>query len=90
MVTGMETYDKYEVVHNYKNLEPRVTVNYIVNDRSSLKASYARNVQYLHYLSNSSVTLPTDLWIASSKLVKPQKVDQFALEFSKKGFFLNT
>jgi outer membrane receptor protein involved in Fe transport len=46
--------------------------------------SYARNAQYLHLLSNSTVSLPTDIWISSSKIVKPQIADQVAL-----GFFRN-
>jgi len=83
-ITGVETYSKSEVVNSYGILEPRITLNFIIDGQSSIKASYARNAQYLHLLSNSSAALPTDLWISSSKIVKPQIADQIAL-----GYFRN-
>lgn len=83
-ITGVDTYAKGEIVNTYGTLEPRITLNFIVDRQSSIKASYARNAQYLHLLSNSSSALPTDLWISSSKIVKPQVADQIAL-----GYFRN-
>lgn len=83
-ITDVKTFSKGEVVNSYGVFEPRITLNYIVNRQSSVKASYARNAQYLHLLSNSSASLPTDLWIGSSKIVKPQIADQIAV-----GYFRN-
>ncbi|RLD52768.1 MAG: hypothetical protein DRI97_14170, partial [Bacteroidetes bacterium] len=83
-IIDVETFSKGEVVNTYGILEPRITLNFIVDRQSSIKASYARNAQYLHLLSNSSTALPTDLWISSSKIVKPQIADQIAL-----GYFRN-
>jgi len=83
-ITGVETFSRGEVVNSYGVLEPRITLNFIVDRENSIKASYARNAQYLHLLSNSSAALPTDLWISSSKIVKPQIADQIAL-----GYFRN-
>lgn len=83
-ITGEETFSKGEVVKQYGIFEPRITFNYIVGQKSSVKLSYARNAQYLHLLSNSSASLPTDVWISSSEIVKPQIADQVAL-----GFFRN-
>jgi len=77
-------YTKGDIIQNYGTLEPRVTLNYVVNERMSVKMSYARNAQYMHLLSNSTAALPTDVWISSSKIVKPQIADQFAF-----GFFEN-
>jgi hypothetical protein len=78
------TYDKNEFYNNYAGLEPRINATYLLDKSSSLKASYNRNNQYLHLLSNSNSGTPTDLWIASSALVKPQIADQVAL-----GYFRN-
>jgi len=83
-ITSVETFSSGEVVNMYGVLEPRITMNYIVDEKSSVKLAYARNAQYLHLLSNSSAALPTDLWIPSSKIVKPQIADQIAL-----GYFRN-
>ena len=83
-ITGTTSYKKGEIIKDYGILEPRMTLNYILNNKMSFKMSYARNAQYLHLLSNSTVSLPTDIWISSSKIVKPQIADQVAL-----GFFRN-
>ncbi len=74
-------YTSGQFVKTYINLEPRVTFNYILNPQSSVKASYARNVQNLHLISNSTSGNPTDLWIPSSNNVKPEIADQVSLGF---------
>ena len=74
-------YKSGQFVKTYFNLEPRVTFNYILNQESSLKASYARNVQNLHLISNSTSGNPTDLWIPSSNNVKPEIADQVSLGY---------
>jgi len=71
-------------VKTYFNLEPRLSLNYLLNQENSIKASYARTTQNLHLLSNSTSGNPTDLWIPSSNNVKPEIADQFSL-----GYFRN-
>lgn len=61
------------------NLEPRVGVNFIFNENTSLKAGYNRMAQYIHLLQNSTAGTPVDYWIPSSPNVKPQVVDQVSL-----------
>jgi len=70
-----------QFVKTYFNLEPRVTLNYILNQLSSVKASYSRNIQNLHLISNSTSGNPTDLWIPSSSNVKPEIADQVSLGY---------
>ncbi len=77
-------YDKGSVSKWYHGIEPRLAMNYIINDVSSIKASYARNNQYVHLLSNSTTGSPTDIWLPSSNNIKPQISDQFTL-----GYFRN-
>ncbi|MCC9138417.1 TonB-dependent receptor domain-containing protein [Pontibacter silvestris] len=83
-VSGTDTYDAGEIVETYGGLEPRTGLTYLLNEVSSLKASYGRNRQYLHLVSNSTSGTPIDLWIPSSNNVKPQIADQYAL-----GYFRN-
>ncbi|MCR9250772.1 MAG: TonB-dependent receptor [bacterium] len=64
---------------NYFYLQPRISLNQKVAKNWSVKASYARMAQYIHLLVNSGVGLPTDLWVPSTDLVKPQVSDQIAL-----------
>jgi outer membrane receptor for ferrienterochelin and colicin len=65
----------------YNSLQPRLSLNYIINDRFSLKAAYSDMTQYLHLLSNSNIGLPTDLWLPSTNRVKPMNSKQYALGF---------
>jgi hypothetical protein len=71
-------------VKTYTNLEPRFSVSFQLNDESSIKASYNRNTQVLHLLSNSTSANPTDLWIPSSNNVKPEIANQESI-----GYFRN-
>ncbi len=64
---------------------PRLGVNYRLGGQSALKASYNRMYQFLHLLTNTTTTTPTDLWLPSSNNVKPQVADQVSL-----GYFLNS
>jgi hypothetical protein len=82
-VISETTYGSGEIYNSYYGLEPRVNATYLLGGASSLKASYNRNYQYLHLLSNSTSGTPTDLWIASSPLVKPQFADQVAFGYFK-------
>nr|WP_294898538.1 TonB-dependent receptor [uncultured Pedobacter sp.] len=82
--TSSTSYTAGEVVKNYFNLEPRISVAYKLSDSKSIKVSFARNTQNLHLMSNSTATSPTDLYIMNSNNVKPEISDQVAL-----GYFSN-
>ena len=60
----------------YVYAEPRVSVSVSVGESTSLKAAYGRNVQYLHMLSTSSVSVPMDQWLGSSYTLPPTVCDQ--------------
>jgi hypothetical protein len=77
-------YSSGKFIKTYFNVEPRVAINYILNDESSIKASFSRSTQNLHLLSNSSTSNPTDVWIPSSNNVKSEIADQVSL-----GYFRN-
>jgi hypothetical protein len=65
-------YKNFEAIKTYGGLEPRITIRYAINDETSVKAAATRNLQYIHLVSNSGTTLPTDLWVPSTYVVKPQ------------------
>ncbi|MES2430853.1 MAG: TonB-dependent receptor [Bacteroidota bacterium] len=65
-------YKAGEAIKTYGGLEPRLTLRYAINDATSVKGSVTRNLQYIHLVSNSGTTLPTDLWVPSTYLVRPQ------------------
>lgn len=77
------TYKKGEIVKTWLNAEPRLAISYQFNNSSSVKASYVRNVQNLHLLSNSTTSNPTDKWLASTNIVKPEISDQYSAGYYK-------
>jgi len=83
-ITVSEKYNSGEVVQNYLNLEPRFSVSYMLNEQQSIKASYNRNTQNIHLLTNSTSSSPTDLYVMSSKNIKPEIADQVSM-----GYFRN-
>jgi hypothetical protein len=82
--TSKTDYTSKQSIKFYGGFEPRISGKYQLNDESSIKASYSRNYQFLHLLSNSTTSSPTDLWVPSSNNVKPQLIDQVSL-----GYFRN-
>ncbi len=71
---------------NYNSLQPRFSARYLLDDKSSLKASYASMTQFLHLLTNSGIGLPTDLWLPATSQVAPQFSKQIALGYARTFF----
>ncbi|MGZ5287840.1 MAG: TonB-dependent receptor plug domain-containing protein, partial [Flavisolibacter sp.] len=82
-VTDTTSYKNGAFVKTYFNPEPRFSASYQLNRISSVKASYVRNVQNLHLLSNSTTMSPTDKWIASSNVIRPEIADQYSIGYYK-------
>jgi hypothetical protein len=80
-VTATYTYEKGEHVKSYFNLEPRLAASFVISPNTSFKASYVRNVQNLHLISSSTSSNPTDKWIASTNIIKPEISDQYSIGF---------
>ena len=76
-------YGNGELIKFYNGLEPRLDVRYLINNNTSIKASYTFVKQYQHLISNSSVGLPTDVWLPANKLIKPQYSNQYSVGYYK-------
>ena len=81
---GTLNYDRSDILTSFNNFEPRVSFSYLLNNNSSLKASYNRMAQYLHLLSNTSSPTPLDIWVPSGPFIKPQLLDQYAVGYFKR------
>jgi len=66
---------------NYTSIEPRLSFAAHPTEKFTVKAAYSRMRQYLHLLSNSSIGLPTDLWVPVTGNIKPLESNQTALGF---------
>ena len=84
-LTG-EEFGEWEAVQTYDGWEPRLGVKYSLSPSSSIKANISRAYQYIHLVSNSSSTLPADVWVPSTEIVRPQESTQYALGFFKNLF----
>ncbi len=78
------SYGQGEPIATYGGIEPRINIRYSLTNTSSLKAGVTVANQYIHLVSNSTALLPTDLWVPSTKVVKPQRGVQYSL-----GYFQN-
>jgi len=83
-VTNAEEFDKGESIINYFGFEPRASASFMLNEVSSVKASFHRMYQYVHLLSPSTSENPTDIWVPSSANVKPGSSEQYSI-----GYFRN-
>lgn len=81
---------------NYTAFEPRASLCYLLSDNMSIKVAYSKMTQYVHLVSNSSVGMPTDQWLPSTKNIKPEMSNQLSIgfqyntpnyEFTAEGFY---
>jgi outer membrane receptor for ferrienterochelin and colicin len=56
---------------HYQSLEPRLSLRALLTNQLSFKAGYASMSQYVHLLSNSNLSMPTDLWVPTTKRILP-------------------
>lgn len=77
------TYERGEWVKTYFGFEPRLSAKYAFRNSSSLKGGISFNNQFVHLVSNSTSTLPIDVWVPSSPRVEPQLGIQYALGYFK-------
>jgi hypothetical protein len=92
-----EKYSKGVWLNSNIGFEPRVSVNYQLNDASSIKLGYNRMYQYIHLLSTATSPTPLDIYTPSSSFIRPQIADQIGIgyfenfnnkyEFSIEGFY---
>ena len=86
-IDSME-YAKNEEIVTYPNIEPRFSMRIVIDEKSSFKASYTENYQYIHLATLSSASMPTDLWVPSTDIVSPQFSTQAAIGYFR-NFFNN-
>lgn len=73
---------KGENYKKYANAEPRMTLTYLINEKSSFKTNLSRNVQNVHLISNSiSPFTSLEVWLPSSINIKPQTSNQVSFGY---------
>ena len=82
---------------SYFSIQPRFSFRYQLAEDFAMKGSYTKMNQYIHLLSNSNISLPTDLWVPTTKKIKPMISHQYSVggyytglkdwEFSVEGYY---
>jgi len=86
-VVETRQFEQGDIIASYtglEGLEPRLALNYRLDDEKSLKASYNRTRQYIHLISNTTAPTPVDLYRPAGMHIKPATVNQIAM-----GYFQN-
>jgi hypothetical protein len=73
-------------VHNkqHYSLEPRITLRALINKKLSAKVAYSTMSQFVHLLTSSTISLPTDLWLPVTNKIPPSRSGQIAAGINKK------
>lgn len=80
---GIRAYDFIADSCHYISPEPRFAAGFMLTELSSIKASWTMMNQSVHLLSNTGMGLPTDLWVPSTKNLRPQRAWQAALGYAR-------
>ena len=86
-VIDTNRYGSGEIIAGFdglEGLEPRLSVNYKIDETKSIKASYNRMRQYIHLISNTTSPTPVDIYRPAGEYIDPATVHQYAL-----GYFQN-
>lgn len=82
---------------NYLSAQPRFSARYRMGQGYSIKAAYSCMAQYVHLLSSTPLSMPTDLWVPITKNIRPMYSNQYSIggyyegipgwEFSLEGYY---
>ncbi|HEY4288353.1 MAG TPA: TonB-dependent receptor [Puia sp.] len=72
-----------QILKTYVNPEFRFGMSYQLDPNTSIKASYAGNTQNMHLISSGSAGLPTDRWVLSNNMIRPERSHQVSLGYYK-------
>lgn len=82
-----ENINETGIYNTFKNFQPRISINYFITDKLTLKSAYSRTVQYVQLLQNNAYAYTSlETWIPASPNILPQTADIFSLGFE----FINT
>lgn len=62
----------------YPTLQPRLSGRLMLGEGFSMKGGYSYMTQFMHLLSTTSVSMPTDLWVPATRRIAPMHSNQVA------------
>ncbi len=67
----------------YLSAQPRFNARYLLNQGWAIKGAFSTMRQFIHLLTNDGIGLPTDQWLPTTDLIKPQDSWQVAIGVAK-------
>lgn len=78
-LTGTVDFGSGKIIKTYMRPDIRLSARYLLDEVTSVKASFNTLHQFIHQLSNTVAEMPTDIWKLSDKYILPQKGQQVSL-----------
>lgn len=78
LTSGMHISNFFVQNTHYLDPQLRLSFDYQPAKKIAFNLGYSRMTQYLHNLTSSSIGLPTDLWVPTTKRVAPALSDQYS------------
>lgn len=72
-------YRRGRTISQYNRVEPRLSARFLIDSMTSIKTSATVNYQFMHQIPFAAVSLPVDVWMPCTELLKPQTVIQTTL-----------
>jgi len=63
--------------------EPRITIGYLIGNKSSIKASFTMMNQFIHLMSSTGTMLPADIWLPATKSIQAQQSIQYSIGYER-------
>ena len=78
-----ETVEDGKIADQQLSLNAVFSINYFPISTASFKGSYAYGTQNMHLASITSIPLPSDIWMPSTRLLPPERGHQVTLGYFK-------
>lgn len=82
---------------SYFSAQPRASARYAFDNGLAFKAGFSQMEQYVHLLSSTPLSMPTDLWVPITRRIRPMRANQYSAgiyytglsgwEFSLEGYY---
>ena len=97
-IIGQTSYADGAAIASYQGLEPRLSLRYTINDKTSVKLGFNRLIQNIGLISNTTSIAPTDIWKLADSHIQPTRTRQYSAgifrnfaqdtyEFSLEGYY---
>ncbi len=71
------------ILHQYVNLEPRLSTQYAFNPNNTVEVNFDVMNQYFHNVTNAADVPAVELWYGANKLLPPERSRQLSFKWTR-------